>query len=68
MAPAWMHFWLKQAQPTDEPEIGSADYNDEPPADAMVDGRKWWNLSMEQQDAYLSQREGVDKICAGLRG
>ena len=50
------------------PDITSTDYNDEPPADAIVNGQKWQDLSKEQQEAHLSQREGVDKICAGLCG
>ena len=53
------------------PKHCSDQLNDEPAADATVDGQKWKDMSPEQQDQYmleLEENEGVDKICAGLCG
>ena len=50
------------------PEIGSDEMQDEPAPDAIVDGHRWRDLSVEQQEAHFNQREGVDKLCAGLCG
>ena len=59
--------FLAEAGPAN-PHIGTADENDEPADDAIVDGRKWQDLSYEEQDLHLSQSEGADKLCAGLCG
>ena len=57
--------FLAEAGPAN-PKIGSADANDEPAADAIVNGQKWQDLSAEEQNSHLDQFEGADKICSML--
>ena len=50
------------------PDIRSDEMHDEPFPDDIVDGQKWRDLSLEEQNAHFDQFEGVDKLCAALCG